>query len=201
MVDSGFLATWGELDYQIVFREMIDLAMPRQARALVHLSKTRPNPSSIQLEGQVTNTSDLTLAAATNGAAAHFIVFIGHRAMHTGREILAVDYQPFDEPLAPGETRRLSFGVEGLRGVNLSQADALLIVDYQPKPETGRWDMLQAAAASNDALPTIPTALPTATPIPSDTPTPEPTPEPTEVIVEPDPIYLPAALHVAELGV
>lgn len=205
MVDSGFRVQEGECNYRVDYGNMIDDALPRPPGLAIFAHKERPDTASVHVTAQIHNIGETTLKTDVNGAVVHIVLYEGHRSLHTGREIHGTDRRTFDEPFAPGDVRRVSFEFNRLRGVNASQLEAVVFVDYMPDPALGRWDMLQGAIADTAPLPALPTAIPTATATatpteaPADTPvpptvTPTQEPEPTDEVTEPIRIYVPNAV-------
>jgi hypothetical protein len=202
MIDSGQQISYGERDFQTEYRGMIEDELPRPPLAIVNASRERPNTSSLLVKAQVTNISTTTLQTGINGAAVHVMIYEGNRALHAGTEIKASAIAFFNDPLAPGDTATFEFPFLNLRGVNLSAAEAAVLVDYQAPGQSGRFDMLQAAIAVPGALPPTPTPWPTPTTPPTVTPVPPPTEVPTveptqETIAAPQhfELYLPRLLR------
>jgi hypothetical protein len=206
MVDSGLRVQEGECNYRVEYGAMIEAALPRPPGLAIFAHKDRPDPSSIHVTAQVQNISTATLQTAINGATLHIVVYEGHRALQTGRVIHRSDRRSFDEPFPPGAVRRFKFEFNRMRGINVSQLEAVVFVDYMPNPALGRWDMLQGAIADTSPLPPMPTPMPTptrtpkatTTPLATDTP-PPPTVTPTNTPAsdekpESTTIYLPRAL-------
>jgi hypothetical protein len=216
MVDSGLEVREGECNYRVEYGEMIQVALPRAPLVSMWAQKEMPDPSTVVVRVQVENTFTDPLDSALNDAALHVIVYEGHRALHTGREIHGSAYQPFHVPLGVGESRRFEFTFDGLRGVNASLLEAVAMVDYLPDRRVARWEMMQAAFAGPGDLPAMPTPAPTDTPAPTATtkpPTAVPTDVPTEAPTEtplptatPDPeaeglrIYLPVTFDTYARG-
>jgi hypothetical protein len=157
MVDSGREISWGERDYQREYRQMVDTELPRPPQALIFAVHEHPSPTELIVRAQVTNISTTTLETAVNAAMVHVVIYQGSKALKTGSDIHATTQAVFDTPLIPGDTREFEFKFNNLRGVNLSQVDALIMVDYQPPWSPGRWEMMQAVVAGTGALPPIPT--------------------------------------------
>ncbi|MFN2114239.1 MAG: hypothetical protein ACK2T6_00885 [Anaerolineae bacterium] len=188
MVDSGFRVEEGECNFRVDYGGMIDDAMPRAPGLGVLALREQPDPSSVHVTAQIHNFGETPLDTAVDGAMLHVVLYEGHIALQTGREVHGSERVTFDEPLAPGETRRFKFEFNRLRGVNASQLAAVVFVDYMPDPTTGRYEMLQGAIAKTDPLPDLPTAVPTAAPTATPTATLEPTIEPTALpTTEPHP--------------
>ncbi len=203
MVDSGQHISYGERDFLVDFRKMIDEEMPRQAGAIIDAVRERPDSRTILLQAQVTNISTTTLQTIENGATLHAVLYEGNRNLHYGTTVHAAQVVQLDEPLEPGQTRLFDLVFDVPRGVNGSLLDVAVLLDYLPPGGNGRWDMLQAAIAQTRELPPSPTPWPSPTPRPTLTPTPAPptatpTVEPLPVPTDPPPsyrLYLPRALR------
>jgi hypothetical protein len=207
MVDSGRYISYGERDFQREYRRMIDNEVPRPPTALIYAQREMPSPTTLNVKVQVTNISTATLLSPVNGAMLHLVLYEGTKALKTGSDIHAMRQATFETPLAPGETRLFDFAFADMRGVNLTRADALAMLDYRPVWGKGRYDMMQAAVARKEALPPTPEPWPTETPTPTDTPVPPPSPTPTDVpplAATPRPpgiaIFMPYLSSLARMG-
>ena len=155
MIGSGQMISEGERDFQVDFRNMVETEKERAPEAILNAKKERPSPSSFVVKVQLTNLAPDALTV-DNQAMLHIILYQGHRALQTGRDIVRSHEEIFVEPLEYGFTRNYDIEFTGFRGVNLSQVEAVAFVDYIPPDGDGRWNMLQGAKAVTKDLPAIP---------------------------------------------
>ena len=202
MVDSGHEVSWGDRDFRAEYRSMINSELERPAQLRILAVKERPDTTSLVVKAQVTNISTVTLHTPVNGATVHVAVYEGHRALQTGREVHASAQAFFPTPLPPGQSAYFEFPFTRIPGVNLSQVDAAVMVDYVADPILGRYDMMQAAIAGSGTLP--PTRTPQPTSAPPRLPTAAPTEPPPAATLAPEPqrydIFMPAAFRRLFMG-
>jgi len=183
MVDSGFRASSGWVDFEPVYRSMVNDALERPAGADVHAWYERSD-NDLSVTARVTNWSGSTLSDA-NKAAVNVLVYEDNKVIHTERFVRAAEWIDITSPLLPGETGTYVVELVDVKDAQWHLAHVIVLVDYRPDPGSMAYDMLQAA----EATPGVP---PTATPTTTITPTPEGTLTPTPtIVVWGEPLFIP----------
>ncbi len=153
MVGSGYRTSSGSVNYESVYRSMIDQELARPARAEVS-AFWRRNGSTMRAYVEVLNLHDTPLEIDQE-ARIWLIAFenasIG--VSTTWVRSTAHQYLPFD--LAPGESAVAVIDTPSMTGVNWSLMGGLVIIEDRPGGR-GSYDMLQAT----EAVPATVTAIP-----------------------------------------
>ncbi len=172
MVDSGFKWSEGSVEFERVYKQLIDQALARPPVVQVDATYQRSG-NSADVTARVTNWGEDTVGAG-DGATVTAILYEDKKVLHTSRSVRAAIAGGIGSPLAYGETGSYRLTLPDTSGVNWSRAHIAVVVDHR----SGRgnaYDALQAALAVEGLPPTA-----TQTPAPTDTPTPPPTDVPTE---------------------
>ena len=189
IVDSGYRASYGWVDFRTEYRAMVEAALERPAGAEIYAGYTR-EADNIELTAAVTNRSGTTLNL-WNSATLHVLVWERAAVIHTERFVRAGTAGAISADLPDGQTATFRLRLEDVPVTQWQMASVLVLLDYRPDQGSTKYDMLQAVVAVEGAVPTrtpIPTITPTRTATP--TPTPGPSPTPTEPLPG-TPIYLP----------
>lgn len=153
MVGSGYRTTSGSVNFEPVYRSMIDDELTRPVRAAVSAFWHRTT-STMRAYVQVLNLGDTDLEIDQEAAIwliAYESSSVGHST--TWVRSTALRYLPFD--LAPGESAEVVFDSPPMSGVDWNQMAGLVMVEDRPGGQ-GSYDMLQAT----EALPAGLTAAP-----------------------------------------
>jgi hypothetical protein len=153
MVGSGYRTTSGSVNFESVYRSMIDDELTRPVRAVVSAFWHRTT-STMRAYVQVLNLGDTDLEIDQEAAIwliAYESSSVGHST--TWVRSTALRYLPFD--LAPGESATAVIDTPPMSGVDWNQMAGLVMVEDRPGGQ-GSYDMLQAT----EALPAGLTAAP-----------------------------------------
>jgi hypothetical protein len=156
MVGSGYRTSSGPVDFEEVFRSMIDDELERPARAAVS-GFWRRIANTMRAYVEVKNLGDTDLRLDREAAVwliAYENASVGHSL--TWVRTTAVRFLPFD--LAPGETTTMIFDSAPMSGVDWNNIAAVVMVEDRPS-RSGPYDMLQACEAVPAALIATPNAL------------------------------------------
>jgi hypothetical protein len=211
--NSGYpdLIASGRVDFERVYRSMVDRALSRTPQAKIDAYFQVAN-RNVEVQATVKNLSQGAFSGANN-ATIHAMIVEKRKIIHAGRYVHMHADQLITEELAPGESRDFTFTFRNIN-LNWSRSYVLVLVDFQP-PGSRAFEVAQAAVAIEGQAPTPtpqeptdppPTIeFPTATPTPEDTETPTeepPSPTPDEPTNTPEPtvyeVYLPIVLNAWE---
>ena len=145
MVDSGNQAFAGEADYETHYTDMIQAALRRDPKAVVHATY-EPVGQSILFTVEVKNLCGETLANDTNAAAIHAFVYRTKPAGVVTTNLLTTISSPI-QLLEPNQTESYTLQTPELNATNWDDLHFLTLVDYVPADGQGASDMLQAAEA------------------------------------------------------
>lgn len=145
MVDSGNQYTSGYLNFETVYKAMVDTSMPRLPQAALQAYAWREG-NQVGFYAQVQNLSGVTLSPANN-ATLHGIVYEDIHAGATNRYVRAAVSTAITE-LLPDGTATFSMETADLEGVNWDKLHYIVLVDYTPLAPDGAYDMLQAVQAA-----------------------------------------------------
>jgi hypothetical protein len=145
MVDSGNQVFAGTADYETFYKDMINASAMRDPQAVIHAAYEQKG-QSIQFTIEVQNLSSQTLSSSTNSAAVHAFVYEAKPSGILASNILAAVSTPL-QLLEPNQTATVTLQTSNLSGVNFTNLEYLVLVDYIPPGSKGAHDMLQAAKA------------------------------------------------------
>ena len=153
MVGSGYRTSSGVVDFDPVYRGMIDDELARAPRATVTAYWRRVG-DSLRAYVDVTNLGPSDLEVRRDAA----IWLIGYENAHIGNtdtwvQSTSVWYLPYD--LEPGDGITAVIDTPPVDGLNWNRMAGLVMVEDRPRGDS-RYDMLQAA----EALPVAVTATP-----------------------------------------
>jgi hypothetical protein len=156
MVGSGYRTSSGPVDFEQVYRSMIEDELARPARAAVS-AFWRRTTSALRAYVEVTNLGDTDLEIdkeAMVWLVAYENASIGHST--TWVRSTAGGYLPFD--LAPNESVTLVMDSPPMSGVDWDRMAGLVMVEDRPSP-SGTYDMLQATQALPAGLTATPNTV------------------------------------------
>ena len=144
MVGSGYRTTSGAVDYETVYRSMINDELARPPRAAVSAYWRRVG-GAMRAYVEVRNLGDTDLEV-DHDAAIWLIVYENAFIGASSTWVIAAGqwYLPFD--LAPGETTTVTMESPEMTGVEWSRMAGLVLVEDRPT-RTGAYDAAQAAEA------------------------------------------------------
>ncbi|MCP3888676.1 MAG: hypothetical protein GY702_07355 [Desulfobulbaceae bacterium] len=143
MVDSGNQISNGYVDYQAVYRDLIDSALTRSPGAAISAVVNRIG-DSLQFDIDVTNLSGVTLSGA-NLATLYAIVYDDNSSSGlTGSYVVSSARTYVTPPLLNEDSNTYSLQIEDLTDVAWSSLHAVVFLDYRPAGST-HYDMLQSA--------------------------------------------------------
>jgi hypothetical protein len=145
MVDSGNQYTSGYVNFEPVFKAMVDTSILRPPQAALEAYAWRDG-NKVDFYAQVQNLSGVTLSP-TNNATVHGIVYEDIHAGATDRYVLASVSTSIPN-LPANEIATFRIETFDLEGVNWDKLHYIVMVDYTPLEPTGAYDMLQAVHAS-----------------------------------------------------
>ncbi len=145
MVDSGNQYEDGYLDYQTVYKGMVDTSMVRPPQAALEAYAWRDG-NKVGFYALVNNFSGVTLSPA-NHATIHGIVYEDIHAGATDRYVRAAVSTAITN-LEPLGVSTFSMETSDLEGVNWDKLHYIVLVDYTPLDPAGAYDMLQAVQAT-----------------------------------------------------
>jgi hypothetical protein len=144
MVGSGYRTSSGAVDYEAVYRSMIndELARPPRAAATAYWRRVG-DAMRVYVEVRNLGATDLEL---DRDAAIWLIIYENASTGGGSTWVKAAGqrYLPFD--LAPGETATMIIDTPAMSGVEWSRIAGLVLVEDRPDP-AGAYDMVQAAEA------------------------------------------------------
>lgn len=157
MVGSGYRTSSGSVNYEPVYRAMIDDELARPARAAASAFWQR-NGSAMRAYVEVLNLGDTDLEIDHEAA----IWLIAYEKAAIGVSMTWVRstrqrYLPFD--LAPGESATTIIDSPPMAGVNWNNMAGLVVIEDRPAGGGGAYDMLQAAEALTAGLTASPDVL------------------------------------------
>jgi hypothetical protein len=156
MVGSGYRTSSGSVNYESVYRSMINQELDRPARAEVS-AFWRRNGSAMRAYVQVLNLDDAPLEI-DDEARIWLIAFENTSIGVSTTWVRSTAHQllPFD--LAPGESAEAVIDTPSMAGVNWNLMDGLVIIEDR-SGGSGPYDMLQAAEAIPSGLTAVPDSL------------------------------------------
>jgi len=156
MVGSGYRTSSGSVDFEQVYRSMLDDELARPVRAAVS-AYWRRTTSAMRVYVEVKNLGDTDLEIdkeAVVWLVAYENASVGHST--TWVRSTVGGYLPFD--LAPNESIDVVLDSPPMSGVDWERMAALVMVEDRPR-RSGAYDMLQATEALPAGLTAEPNAL------------------------------------------
>jgi len=148
MVDSGNQISNGYLDYETVYRGLIDSALDRAPGAAIDAVVSRVG-DSLSFDVDVTNLSGVDLSGA-NLATLNVIIYDANSASGlTGSYLVTSTSQYISPTLLNGASGSYSLQTGDLTGVDWSSLHAVVFLEYRPEGST-HYDMLQLAMEIDD---------------------------------------------------
>ena len=156
MVGDGYRTSSGSVDYEAVYRSMINAELARPPRASVS-AFWRREANAMRAYVEVRNLSDTDLEIDQDSA----IWLIAYENASTGVSSTWVRstahrFLPFD--LAPGETSTIVLDTPSMSGANWGRMAGIVLVEDRPGG-AGAYDMLQATEALSAGLAASPDHL------------------------------------------
>lgn len=157
MVGSGREIADGIMDFERVFRGMVEREMARPPQAALRVWWVREG-GRLRLYTRLTNLLPVPLGL-DNQATVHALVWEVKRVGTTERIIRDAPYAEISPPLPAGATRDLPpLLTRELAGVDWGPVFALALVEWRP-PNSAAFDQLQAARATPAGVAAIPKDL------------------------------------------
>jgi hypothetical protein len=156
MVGSGYRTTSGPVDFEQVYRSMINDELARPVRATVS-AYWRRTTSAMRAYVEVLNLGDTDLEIGQEAAIwliAYENAAVGHSM--TWVRSTAQRYLPFD--LAPGNSTTVVFDSPPMSGVDWNNMAGLVMIEDRPG-NVGAYDMLQATEVLPAGLTATPNTL------------------------------------------
>ena len=147
MADSGHQISNGSVSFYNVYKGMVDAELARAAQAYIAASCRRVG-NQIQISGQMTNLSGVTLSSSGNVATIHAIVYEDAHVGVTDRYVRTATSTGITSSLTNGSTMTFTLETSDLTGVNWDDLHTIVLADYRPGGSSGAYDMLQATIAS-----------------------------------------------------
>ena len=147
MADSGHQISNGSVSFYNVYKGMVDAELARAVQAYIAASCRRVG-NRIQISGQMTNLSGVTLSSSGNVATIHAIVYEDAHVGVTDRYVRTATSTGITSSLTNGSTMTFTLETSDLTGVNWDNLHTIVLADYRPGGSSGAYDMLQATIAS-----------------------------------------------------
>jgi len=144
MVDSGNQISYGHVEYNSVYKAMVDASLIRAAQAEMQAFAWREG-NKVDFYVQLQNLTDITLSPS-NWARVHGIIYEDIRAGVTDRYVRATVSASITN-LTPNASAQFRFETADLNGVNWDNLHYIVLADYKPPESPGAFDMLQAVRA------------------------------------------------------
>ncbi len=158
ILDSGHRMTTGDLgNFTTVFQRLVEAELARPPQAEIE-AYARQVGTRMRVYARLHNTSGTTLAASTNQAALHALVYEDKHVGVTERIMRAAPWLDLAAPLAPDGVFCATLDTDALSGVAWNALHTVVAADYTPGSGPV-FDMLQAAAARPAGLTVEPSAL------------------------------------------
>ena len=156
MVGGGYRTTSGRVDFEEVYRSMINDELARPVRAAIS-AHWRRTTNAVRAYVEVLNLGDTDLEISREAAIwliAYENTTVGHST--TWVRSTARQFLPFD--LAPGESTAVVIDSPPMSGVDWSRMAGLVLIEDRPRI-SGGYDMCQAAEAVPAGLVATPDTL------------------------------------------
>lgn len=156
MVGSGFRISSGPVDFDTVYRSMLDAELARPPQAEVSAwSRRQGNALRVYLRARNLSATPLT---AANNAGLWLLAWEDSRRGLTDTWVRAAVAKPLTATLQPGAAVTATLDTPALTDVNWNVLRSLALLEHRPGG-TGPYDMLQAAMATPATLAVSPTQL------------------------------------------